>query len=96
MVESDAAGSALASDNQDDDHNENNEMMDHNNEGEADQDIDQKEEAVNNNKFNIKNLNLKSNRIHEKKYTKEERVAIEESKSQDQQDKEAEENSEIN
>ncbi len=43
------------------------EIIDHNNDNEADNNMDQKEETVNNNKFNLSKLNLKENRKHEKK-----------------------------
>ena len=43
------------------------EAIDHNNDNEADNNMDQKDEIVNKNKFNMANLNLKGNRNHEKK-----------------------------
>ena len=42
------------------------EAIDHNNDNEADNNMDQKDEIVNKNKFNMANLNLKGNRNHEK------------------------------
>jgi hypothetical protein len=44
-------------------------VIDHNNENEADNAMDKKDELVNSNKFNMEKLNLKGNRKHEKKHT---------------------------
>lgn len=45
-------------------------MMDHNNEKDADQEMDQKDENENKNKFCLQNLNIKQGREHNIKTNK--------------------------
>ena len=59
------------------------EIIDHNNDNEADNNMDQKEETVNNNNFNLSKLNLKEKRKHEKKLSKKEIDDIQNAKTND-------------
>ena len=68
------------------------ELIDHNNDNEADNNMDQKDEVINNNKFNLTKLNLKENRKHEKKLSQKEIDDIQNAKSKDELENENNEN----
>ena len=72
------------------------ELIDHNNDNEADNNMDQKDEVINNNKFNLTKLNLKENRKHEKKLSQKEIDDIQNAKSKDELENENNENQEVN
>lgn len=59
------------------------EIIDHNNDNEADNNVDQKDEVVNKNQFNLSKLNLKENRKHDKKLTQKEVDDIQNAKTKD-------------
>jgi hypothetical protein len=54
--------------------------------------MDQKDEVINNNKFNLSKLNLKENRKHEKKLSQKEIDDIQNAKSKDELENENNEN----
>ncbi len=58
--------------------------------------MDQKDEVINNNKFNLSKLNLKENRKHEKKLSQKEIDDIQNAKSKDELENENNENQEVN